>query len=1350
MHDDIDTRLDTIAAEIVADFRAGRTPNVAELCVRHADLAEEIRELFPTLIQLEIARPSEQSPRLGTESSHATVEWATLGDYQLIHEIGRGGMGIVYEAVQTSLNRRVALKVLSPYSMRAARNVRRFQREALAAAQLHHTNIVPVLGVGHDQGVHYLVMQLINGSALDEVISAIRAEKGIASSIPPTEMARAVALRLRREAKDSLSAYWRNVATIGKQVAEALHYAHGQGVVHRDVKPSNLIVNQDGSLSVVDFGLAKTAESVDLTVSGELLGTLRYLAPERLQGESDARADVYGLGATLYELATLHPPFEARDNSILLKQIVDIEPPRASALDRRIPADLETIIAKAMAKRPADRYTSPAELADDLRRFLGDLPIRARRTSMIERAWRWCRRRPTVAVPTLLAAALLIVVAVGSTIVSARLRQETQTARAAEHARRLELFRAHLTSAHSASATERIGQRLTGLRSIRDALDVLKPESPNQAQTFALVDAAIPCLARSDLRVLHRAAVIGRHDNIDVDPTFSALLEPSPTGAGVVVRSLHDPSEQQEFPSEGGEASTFNSWRSFSRGGRWIIEIAFRSNRDDSKRGRVWERATGRVAADIPHHAIGHVFDFHPDERHLLVAGHDGILRWFDLESGAIVRESSRLSRTQGVRFSPQGRWLAVLGPTGAAEIVDPQTWTTKEVVREAPQATGIEFENEDALLVGSHDGGIYRWQISARTGHSLKGAHQGVIHRLRLSPDGKQLASADESTVQLRDVEQDEIVLTIPGNLLRYSTDSTRIAVNVRDQLTVYEYVPSRVVRARPFPAIESARWSPDGRLLGITGRLGVEIVEARQLESRADLGLDHCGNVAFAPDSSLVTMGTFSHACYWPMRGAESVTLGPPLPLFHARIPDFAVDRLSPQHQGRAADIGPQGRLAVADYRRGVVLTADAPNEPLREFASLLNVARVAVSPDDRWIAGAAVLSTMVCVWSAEDARAVLHLPGFSSIAFSPDGAWFATRSADELRLYKTADWRLAHRVDSEPTRNEFFRPLAFQPHGQLLAVTGSGQRIHLYDRQTAELIARLPPLEEAEFSHLSFSPDGSRLIVVRKERGITEWNLADLERELVELGISVPSHALGGTGRQAPTIGPPERIHVVRGAFTGVTWHDCWRRLAEREADKRNFSDAVHDMQLALVAAHRASAEQRAELLTIQGDYQLQNDEFLAACTSFKSAVAENSRSEAAFGALMRLLVLGPTEVRNASQAIQLLGARCAIDSADRDAIALLGIAQFRAGQVQRAEQTLVAVSATDELKPAVAYVLALAYQSQGDTTSARSAFERGEVAHSAVLSELAAPLCAMLDHLRAEAADALKVDLSIGDG
>jgi tetratricopeptide (TPR) repeat protein len=511
-------------------------------------------------------------------------EFPRIDGYKIVREIGRGGMGVVYEATEEKLSRRVALKILPGAALFDANQVRRFEREAQAAARLHHTNIVPVFGVSRQDEHPYFVMQYIEGSGLDRVLAELRrlrrageapsrveavrrpdepggrgAGAGAVSGVTGRTDVVAVARSLgtgtfaasaypqlpdpatgdgsvvtavfsppfvcdpaaRPDVQSLVLAgstelsnhsqlnrsYFEAVAKIGLQAAEALDYASRQGVLHRDIKPSNLLLDTQGNVWVADFGLAKITETEDITCSGQLVGTTRYMAPERFQGQCDGRSDVYSLGLTLYELVSLRPAFDASERAELIERICNDEPARLKKLEPRVPQDLETIIHKAIAGEPARRYHSAKEMGEDLNRFLKDLPIKARRASRAERVGRWCRRNPwaTASIALLVAGTVVSLwqaaratkaersarLAAQATI-KALIRAESEAARAldAEAATRKERDRAEAEAAISKAVKEFLQQDMLAQASAFNQLTLRTTPDPDLKVRTALERAA--------------------------------------------------------------------------------------------------------------------------------------------------------------------------------------------------------------------------------------------------------------------------------------------------------------------------------------------------------------------------------------------------------------------------------------------------------------------------------------------------------------------------------------------------------------------------------------------------------------------------------------------------------------------------------------------------------------------------------------------------------------------------------------------------------------------------------------------------------------------------------------------
>jgi serine/threonine protein kinase/WD40 repeat protein len=441
-------RQELIAVEIELRLATGDPATAAEYHAEYPDLTVWIDTVFAdSATERATAATPQGMPFTPTR----------LGDYRIIREIGRGGMGVVFEAVQESLGRRVAIKCLSTTPFLTERHLKRFRQEARAIAKLHHSHIVEVYGLAVQNGLHYFAMQFVDGCGLDEVIGGGRPRASIAADhsaatastskaqAPEVDSAAPASQSFRLDSpevvrttepqvetphpppvagsSDGINSFprvamlrdvqcrdrYRFVARLGRQIAGAMHYAHSRGVLHRDAKPSNILLDRDGTAWLTDFGLAKiVGDTNPLSDSEDVVGTLRYMAPEMLDRISDERADVYILGLTLYELLTLQPAFPETDRSRLMYQVLEATPPAPRQLNPAVPPDLETIVLKALAREADNRYQTAADLAEDLRRFEEHQPIFARRVTLLRRFARWCQREPVVSGPAVAFAFLLV------------------------------------------------------------------------------------------------------------------------------------------------------------------------------------------------------------------------------------------------------------------------------------------------------------------------------------------------------------------------------------------------------------------------------------------------------------------------------------------------------------------------------------------------------------------------------------------------------------------------------------------------------------------------------------------------------------------------------------------------------------------------------------------------------------------------------------------------------------------------------------------------------------------------------------------------------------------------------
>ncbi|MGB7345169.1 MAG: serine/threonine-protein kinase [Pirellulaceae bacterium] len=431
-------RLDEIAELFSKAIRIGQSPSVTDFvsqyCGNEVD-AQSVDELHSLLSSIAMIEGLKQEPLSGSTGAPLLIR--QLDDYTIIREIGRGGMGVVFEAIHQSLGRRVAIKVLGNSLLDQPKHLARFRREARAAAQLRHSNIVPVFGVGQSDGHHYYVMDFIRGLSLREWIQSLTGNKGRslptrAESISETDDD--LLIDTQNFSSDSTktdragfpnvdqlppsiptdtdsSEYFRWVASIGTTIADALQYAHSQGILHRDIKPANLLLDHNGTAWIADFGLAKLTEQ-EATMTGDIVGTPQYMAPESFESDYDQASETYCLGLTLYELLTLRPAIDGKSTSDTIRRAMQgvSTPPRK--WNRRIPRDLETVILKSLALAPSVRYATAGAMRDDLQRFLADRPIAARRTGLAERLIRWSRREPVIASLTLGMFASLLTLAI--------------------------------------------------------------------------------------------------------------------------------------------------------------------------------------------------------------------------------------------------------------------------------------------------------------------------------------------------------------------------------------------------------------------------------------------------------------------------------------------------------------------------------------------------------------------------------------------------------------------------------------------------------------------------------------------------------------------------------------------------------------------------------------------------------------------------------------------------------------------------------------------------------------------------------------------------------------------------
>jgi WD40 repeat protein/serine/threonine protein kinase len=993
--------LGQIADEFVEAFRQGQRPSVEEFARRYPAHADEIRDMLPALVLMEQAKAPDQTSGAGA-SPVAGPPLRQLGDYQILREVGRGGMGVVYEAQQLSLGRHVAIKVLPSHALLDPRHLGRFRREARSAAKLHHTNIVPVFGVGEQDGLHYYAMQFIKGLGLDKVldelrrlrqphekpaptpgmapgrptngrrdVSAVGVARGLLtgeflaggacqppeSPLPPgadaprsPETSATICLPGQKESSalsESGRPYWQSVARVGVQVADALAYAASQGVLHRDIKPSNLLLDDTGNVWVTDFGLAKASSDGDnLTQTGDIVGTLRYMAPERFNGQGDVRSDVYSLGLTLYELLALRPAFGESDRNKLVKQVMHDEPVRPRKVNPGVPRDLETVILKAIARDPAHRYQTPAEMAEDLKRFVEDRPVKARRVSEAERFLRWCRRNPTLAAASALTLAMLCVVAILSVVFAVREGRHAHELDSAltvsEERRNKADYRLAESYLDRGISLCEHGELSVGLLWLARGLEVA-PADAADLQNALRANLADWSRQSASLRGVFRY------------PGQLALQVLGPDARTVFV--VNDAGQAELWDAAAGQRITEldrdqkEILAAFSSDGRFLVTL-----RKADGAGRVWDTRTGRpIGASLPSHGPVKVVGLSPGGKQVLTLGIDNKVRLWE---GAFSRPAHEFQPHSGqvavAAFSPDGKtilttcgrearlWVAATGqPIGPALQHD-----------QAIAATTFSGDGR-FLATGSWDRTAQVWSVETGQPVGARVKHGKAVVIVALSPDGSTAFFGSGNRGQLWDV----VAGTPRGSPLGH-----------RNHLV-------------------GAAFSSDGQTLLTASSDGTvrlwDVTTGRQ--RGAALPCRHPRNVVFSLQGGHFAVesryggGNLGEVRFWEMNHERPTVVSLAAPdNFHAMC----------FHRDATVVFTGSGRAGAGEARLWDLATGKPLGEALAHPAA---VRAVAVSPD-----GSTLLTGcddgMVRLWDAATSRllgpTMRHEREVRGVAFSPDG--------------------------------------------------------------------------------------------------------------------------------------------------------------------------------------------------------------------------------------------------------------------------------------------------------------------------------------------------------------------------
>jgi eukaryotic-like serine/threonine-protein kinase len=1057
-------RLERVLADYLHAVEAGTPPDRAELLARHADMAADLNSFFQNRDAIDrIAQPIKQQlpepetigpPGAATSGVGATVRY--FGDYELVAEIARGGMGVVYRARQVSLDRVVAVKMILAGQLASAADVARFVAEATAAGRLDHPNIVPIYEVGEHDGQHYFSMKLIEGGSL-----ATTGRQGTSKE------------------------QQKQLATLLAVVARAVHHAHQRGILHRDLKPGNILIDGQGQPHVTDFGLARRVDGDSrLTQSGAIVGTPSYMAPEQARSEKvlTTGVDVYSLGAILYELLCGHPPFRAATPLDILLQVLDREPEAPRSINPKIDRDLETICLKCLHKQPERRYESAAALADDLERWLRGEPIEARRSSLRERVVKWARRRPAIAALLVLCIVFMVTGIVGGVWYNTRLQTSLETSRR------------HVYAAH-----------------MSEALDAWQHD--DMPRLMELLEAHRPQPGRDDLRgfewyYLWRLCHRDRYTTQAQPGTVAAIAVSADsatlatTGGDGVVTLIDADTGKELAVLPGGAAQTSGTRTVSAVSLRDVFSLGF--------------AADGSTITCISGEAPGHVRQWDARSRQgrgkltkisAAALSPDGnLLAWADTH-GAIYlldtlgqREEQKLEghpkKVIALAFSPDGQALASASEDKSVQLWNPATGERgKSLIAYENRGSTLAVAPRGEAVAFPARGGILLWHpVSGQT--RVIACPPAVCSGLAFAPDGRTLAIGMSDLFRLqsarRDAKSSNASFSVSDS--RMHTKSYSEFLKIVDVATGSE----RVLRGHT-GGISCIAFSPDSKLLAtasddMTVRLWSPETGEEKLVLRGHV--DGISKLSFAPDGSFLVSGSQDGAVKrWDLAALRETNIlrgngGWILAL--AFSPDGT--KLASASTSKAgANITLAGEVKLWDVASGQVLATQS--------AQGWAVSEVDFSADGSTLAFCteAAQNAEVTLWdmSTKKVRANWKTQRGVALRFLGDGATLATcdRQSDEgIKLWDlaTGQERASLKVENRDGC------LALAPDGLTLAAGdwNKGQ-IEIWDLRTERRQQILgKPWSQGSVSafydfmgnsSVAFSPDGRTVAHASRTAGI-----------------------------------------------------------------------------------------------------------------------------------------------------------------------------------------------------------------------------------------------------------------------
>ncbi len=1068
----------------------------------------------------------------------------TIGEFELISRLGRGGMGVVYRAWQPSLGRQVALKCLMGLGDPKAEA--RFTREIHALGRVDHPNLVKVFTSGSDGDRWFYAMELIEGADLAAVCAQLAG--GAATSVSEEDWAAAVSTACERrkateqpaDAAEPVAEEPAALPTVGRpgrahvaravevvrQAAEAAHALHEAGVIHRDIKPGNILLTADGGHAVLaDLGLAQLADESEgrLTRTRQFVGTLRYASPEQmLAAKLDRRADIYSLGATLWELLTLRPLYGATDQTPtpeLMLKIQTTDPERVRKHNPRVPADLEAIVARCLEKDRGRRYATAAELAADLGRWQRGEPVQAQPPSLsylLRKQVRRYRGPLTAAAAMLLVLAAVVVVAFALLLTAwdkAQKNYETadKNGKALQGAlnekqQTLDSLNKQLSvsariAAGRSDAEYRAGNLRDSLNWMLRAYEVAPREDSLRPSYVRLIGGRGRGL--SDLALWHDG------------PVWSALF--SPDGRTIVTASddksarLWDAASGQELQRLTHGAQVWSA--SFSPDGRTVVTASL------DKTARLWDAASGKELQQLPHEGAVWSASFSPDGRMVVTVSEDHTARLWDAASGKELQRLTHGAQVWSASFSPNGRTVVTASEDKTARLWDATIGKELQRLTHEDQVWSASFSPDGrTIATASEDHTARLWD--AASGKELQRlTHDDGVWSASFSPDGRTIATASEDhTARLWDAASGKELQRLTHDdgvwSASFSPDGrTVVTATTHKTARLWDAASGRELqRLTHEDWVYAASFSPDGRTIVTVGEeKTVRLWDAANgQELQRLMHEDEVAAAAFSPDGrTVLTVSDDKTVRLWdPVRGKE-------------------LQRLTLDDRVDAAAFSPDGRTVVTASKDQTARLWDAASgKELQRLTHEKWVRAASFSPDGRTVVTASEDKTarLWDVASGQELQRLTHDDKVRAASFSPDGRTVVTASRDHTaRLWDAASGKVLQRL----THEDQVRAAAFSPDGRTVVTGSDDKTARLWDAASGKELQCLR--HEDLVLAASFSPDGRTVVTASEDHTARLWDAAR-GKELQRLTHEGPvfAAAFSPDGR---TVVTASRDHTAR---------------------------------------------------------------------------------------------------------------------------------------------------------------------------------------------------------------------------